>query len=137
MTFYYYVSTTSQTSLKWNTQRCVNGMSPRRLSGTYPRPPISTCLRRLLWVPNETPNNVGVIRLHRCRDVLLVGPYCFFKLLCHNLHLVEFYVSFKYQIKTPNFPCTNHEGNRNSLDYKVAELLLSFYYPEPLYMHRQ
>ena len=39
-TSHQYVSTTSQISLKWNTQR--------RLSGTYPRRPISTSLRRLL-----------------------------------------------------------------------------------------
>ena len=43
-----YVSTTSQKSLKWNTQRRHGGTLPRRLSGTYPRCPISTSLRRLL-----------------------------------------------------------------------------------------
>ena len=69
------------------------------------------------------------MRLHHvsellCRDVLLIGLYFFFKLLCHNLHLVGFYVSFKYQIKTPNFPSTDHEGNKSNLDYKLAELLL-------------
>ena len=61
---------TSQTSLKWNTQR--------RLSGTYPRRPISTSLRRLLKVPNKTPNNVVVVLLHHVsellfHDVMLVG----------------------------------------------------------------
>ena len=61
---------TSQTSLKWNTQR--------RLSGTYPRRPISTSLRRLLEVPNKTPNNVVVVLLHHVsellfHDVMLVG----------------------------------------------------------------
>ena len=104
-------------------------MSPRCLSGTYPRRPISTSLRRLLYVPNETPNNVAVIRFHhiselRCRDVLLVSLYYFFKLLCHNLHLVGFHVSFKCQIKTPNFSSTNQEGSKSSLDCKLAELLL-------------
>ena len=44
------VSSTSRTSLKWNTQQ--------RLSSTYPWRPISTSLRRLLYVPNETLNNV-------------------------------------------------------------------------------
>ena len=39
---------TSQTSLKWNTQWCLSGASPRRLSGKCPRRPISTSLRRSL-----------------------------------------------------------------------------------------
>ena len=52
------VSLTSRTSLKWNTQRRLSGTSLRRLSGTYPWRPISTSLRRLLYVPNETLNNV-------------------------------------------------------------------------------
>ena len=84
---HHYVSTTSQTSLKWNTQR--------RLSGTYPRRPISTSLQRLLWVPNKTPKNVVVVCLHhvselRFRDLLLVGLYYSFKSFCCNLHLVGF-----------------------------------------------
>ena len=37
-----HVSTTSQTSPKWNTQRLLSGTLPRRLSGTYPRLPMST-----------------------------------------------------------------------------------------------
>ena len=37
---------------------------------------------------------------------------------------IGFYVSFKYQIKKPNFFSTNEEGNKSSLDYKLAELLL-------------
>ena len=32
----------------------------------------------------------------RCRDALLVGLYYFFKLLCHDLHLVGFNVTLKY-----------------------------------------
>ena len=48
VTPHHFVSTTSQTSLKWNTQRRLSGTLPRRLSGTYPRRPISTSLRRLL-----------------------------------------------------------------------------------------
>ena len=52
------VSLTSRTSLKWNTQRRLSGTSLRRLSGTYPWGPISTSLRRLLYAPNETLNNV-------------------------------------------------------------------------------
>ena len=45
---HHYVSTTSQTSLKLDTQQRLSGTLPRRLSGTYPRRPISTSLRRLL-----------------------------------------------------------------------------------------
>ena len=62
--------------------------------------PITTSLRRFLQVPKETPNNVVVVvRLYhvselRCCDGLYVS-----KLLCHELNLVGFHVSFKYQIK--------------------------------------
>ena len=47
----------------------------------------------------ETANHVAVVRLHqvsqlRCRDVLYI-----FELLCHELSLVGFHVSFRYQIK--------------------------------------
>ena len=72
---HHYVSTTSQTSLKWNTQRRLSGTLPRCLSVMYPWGPISTSLRRLLKLPNETPSNVAVVRLHHtsklcCRDAL-------------------------------------------------------------------
>ena len=99
------VSSTSQASLKWNTQRRLSGTSPRRLSGMYPWSLISTSLRRLLEIPNETLNNIVVVRLHqlRCCDALLIGLYNVFKLLCHELNLVSFQVSFKYQIKQENF----------------------------------
>ena len=74
-------------------------------------------LRRLLKVPNETPNNVVVVRLHyilelRCRDVLFVGLYYVFKLLGHDLHLVGFHVSFKYQIKHQIFLVPNKAETR-------------------------
>ena len=39
---------TSQTSLKWNTQRRLSGKSPKGISSTYLRRPISTSLRCLL-----------------------------------------------------------------------------------------
>ena len=96
-----YVFTTSQTSLKWNTQRRLSGTLLRRLSGKHPRRPISRSLRRLL--PNKTPKNVAVVRLHhvsvsRFRDVLLVSLYYTFEFLCHNFHLVCFWDLFKYQI---------------------------------------
>ena len=35
----------------------------------------------------------------RYRDALLVGLYYVFKLLCHDLHLISFHVTFKYEIK--------------------------------------
>ena len=79
---HYYVSTTSQASLKWNTQP--------RLSHDVP-------LARLYNVSCKSqikqPKNVVVVCLHHVselpfRDVLLVGLYYIFKLLCLNLHLV-------------------------------------------------
>ena len=92
--------------------------SLRRLNGTYPRLPISMSPRRLLQVPNKTPNHVAVVRLHhvlelRCRDALLVGLYYAFMILCHDLHLLGFHVSFKYQIKNQNFVVpTRREATR-------------------------
>ena len=55
-------------------QRHLSGTPPRRLSGTCPRRPISTSLLRLLYFPNEIPNDIPVVRLYhvselRCRDV--------------------------------------------------------------------
>ena len=52
------------------------------IRGTYPRHH-STYLRRLLYVPNETPHNVAVVRLlHvselRCCDTFLIGLYYIF-----------------------------------------------------------
>ena len=87
---------------------CLIGTSLRRLNGTYQRLPISMSPRRLLQVPNKTPNCVAGVRLcHvlelRCRDALLVGLYYGFMILCHDLHLLGFHVSFKYQIKHQNF----------------------------------
>ena len=91
----HYVSTTSQTSLKRNTQRRLSGTLPRRLSGTYPRRHIGMSLRCLLKVPNKTPKNVVAVCLHhvlelRFHEILLVGLYYTFKLLCPNFHLVGF-----------------------------------------------
>ena len=82
-------------SNKSQTQWRVSGTLPRRLSSTFPRRPISTSLQRLLQVPNKTPKNVVVVRLHhfpelRFCDVLLVGLCYTFKLLWHNLSLVGF-----------------------------------------------
>ena len=104
MTSHEYVSITSQTSLKWNTQWRLSGTSPRRLSGTCPWRPISTFLQRLLQAANETLKKVAVVRLYhvselRCCEAFLAGPYYVFKLLCHYLYVVGFHVSFKYQIK--------------------------------------
>ena len=53
----------------------------------YPRRPISTSPRRLLQVPNKTPNNVAVVRLHhasqlRCPDALLLDFYYVFMFPC-------------------------------------------------------
>ena len=71
-TSHQYVSTTSQANLKWNTQGRFSGKSRRRLSGTYLRRPISASLRRLLQVPNETLNNVAVVRLHHVSEYVVV-----------------------------------------------------------------
>ena len=102
------VSSTSQTSPKWNTQQRLSGTSPRCFSGTHPWRPISTSLRRLLYVPNETLSKFAVVHLYhvsglRYCDALLIGLYYVSKLLCHELNLVSFHVSFKYQIKQQNF----------------------------------
>ena len=69
-----YVFTTSRTSLKLNIQRRLIATSPRRLNGTYPRLSISTFLRRLLQIPNETPNNVTVVRLHHVLTYVAATP---------------------------------------------------------------
>ena len=111
------VSTTSRTGLKWNTKQSLSGTSPRGLSGTYLWRPFSTSRLRLMYVPNETPNKVAVVRLDHfselhCRDALLVGLYYVFKLLCHDLHLVDFHVSFKYQTKQQNFLASTSRETR-------------------------
>ena len=127
-TSHQYVSMTSQISLKWNTQRRLRGTSSRRLSGTHPRRPISTSL---MLVPNETANNVAVVRLHlvsefRCCDAL----YLLLSLLRFQITLSWLpsgrFSSFIYtSYQTPHFSSTNQEGNkRNSWDYKLVELLL-------------
>ena len=113
-TFHQYVSTMSQLSLKWNTQR--------RLLGTYPRYPISTPLLCLLYVPNEIPNNVATTPPHVA--VTLLRRLFSRSLLHFQVTLpwaqsgVGFHATFKYQIK-------HQEGNKkSSLDHKLAELLL-------------
>ena len=73
--------------------------------------------RRLKQVSNETPSNIAVVRLHhvwelRCREALLVGLYYVFKLLYHDLHLVGFHLSLKYQIKHQIFPVTTSSETR-------------------------
>ena len=78
-TFHQFVSSTSQTSLKWNTQWRLSGTSPRSLRSRYLLRPISTSLRRLLLLPNETHNNVAVVRFPqvselRCREALSLVP---------------------------------------------------------------
>ena len=100
-----YVSTTSQTILKWNTQRRLDGTSPkrfsvaspwhltgtshRRLKRTYQRRPIITSPRRLKQVLYETPNDVSVARY---QDVSVVR--------IHDVPLARLYnVSCKSQIK--------------------------------------
>ena len=140
-----YVSTISQTSLKWNTQR--------RLSGTFPW--------RLKQVSNETPNNVSVVRTHNVSLVRLYDISCnsqmkhpITSLLRASLHHISelhscdalflLRSSLRFQVtlswppygrfsrlswisnRTPNFSSTNHEGNKKrSLDYKVREFQLS------------
>ena len=110
-------------------QRRLSGTSPRLFSGTYPRRPISTSLRRLMLVPNETSNNVAVARLYhiseiRCYDVLSLLRYYVFKLLWHHFHLIGFQVSFIHQTKHL-FSSTNQKWNkRSSLGYKLVEILL-------------
>ena len=120
-TFHQCASWTSQTSLKWNTQWSLINTSPRLLSGTYIWRPISTSVRRLLEVPNKTLNNIPVVRLHqvselRCCDPLLIGLYYIFKLLCHELNLIGFHVSFKNKIKQQHFlVSTSRETRRVGL----------------------
>ena len=128
-TSHQYVSTTSQISLKWITQQCLSGMSPRRLSGTYAQRPISTSLWRLL--PNETPNNVAVVRLNhvselRCRDALsLLRSLLRFQITLSWPPSGRFSSFIYTSNQTPHFSSTNQEGNkRSSLDYKLVELLL-------------
>ena len=133
------VSSTSQKSLKWNTQRRLSGTSPRRLSGTYAWLPISTSLRRLLLVPNETLNNVAVVRLHlvselRCCDALLMSLYYAFKLLNYELNLIGFHVSFKYQIKRQNFLVpTRRETRRVGLQTSRTFIIFKIYYIHQLF----
>ena len=106
-TSHQHVSTTSQTSLKWNTQRRLSATLPRRLSGSILDVPIvrlydASCKSQikhpitLLWYVSTT---------SRCYvfATSLVGLYYAFRLPCHNVHLVGFYVSFKYQIKPQVF----------------------------------
>ena len=45
------------------------------------------------------PNNVAVVRLHHVSELRCCAGLYVFKLLCHELNLVGFHASFKYQIK--------------------------------------
>ena len=82
------------------------------------------------WIINKLPLNVShrTSRLYQTPDAenfaklfsgltplnnaLLVGLYYVFKLLCHDLHLVGFHVSFKYQIKHQIFLVPNRRETR-------------------------
>ena len=72
-----------------------------------------------------------MVRLHhtlelRCRDVLLVGRYYVFKLIFHDLHLVGFHISFKYQMKHQKFLVpTRRETRRAVWKTPVLESLFS------------
>ena len=61
-----------------------------------------------VYLNDVSNNNVVVVCLRPvsellCCNALLVSLYYFFKLLCHDLHLVGFHISFKYQIKNQIF----------------------------------
>ena len=116
-----YVSTTSYWNVVTTSQKDVTrhpiSTSPRRLKQVSNETPNVSVVRqqdvsmahirnvilvrplqRSLLVPNETPGNIAVVRLHhvlkiRCHDALLVGLYYIFKWLCHDLHLVGFHAS--------------------------------------------
>ena len=117
------------------------GMLWRRLMGTQWWRPISGSPRRLKQVSNETPNDVSVVRhqdvsvvrIHNIPLVRLCDVFCnsqtkhlitslqyvstasrsyVFKLLCHDLHLVGFQVSFKHQIKHHIFLVPTRWGKR-------------------------
>ena len=99
-----YVSATSQLSLKRNTQRRLSGLSPSRLSGTYPGRPVRlykfSCNFQmkhaitLLWYVSTTSRSYVV-----ATPCLFYGLCYVFRLLCYDLHLVGFHASFKHQIK--------------------------------------
>ena len=117
MTSHQYVSTTSQISLKWSTQRRLSGTLPRRhihnvpLVGLYDvscnsqmKHPITS-----LWYVSTTSRSYFV-----ATPCLYYGLYYVFKLLFPDLHN-----------QTLHFSSTNQEGNKRiSLDYKPVELLL-------------
>ena len=47
-----------------------------------------------------------------CCDVLLLGIYYVFKLLCQHLHLERFHISFMYQVKYQIFLVPNKRETR-------------------------
>ena len=55
---------------------------------------------------------------------LYYGVYYVFKLLCHDLQLVGFHISFKHRIKHHIVVPTRSEKRRSSFHYKLVELLL-------------
>ena len=56
---------------------------------------------------------------------MLVGIYNVSNLLCHDLYLVGFHVSLKYEIKHQTFlVLTKRERKKSGLGYQVVELLL-------------
>ena len=124
-TSHQYVSPTSQISLKWNPQRRLSGTSPRRLSGTYPRRPVRlykfSCNPQIkhaitsLWYVSTTSRSYVV-----ATPYIFYGLYYVFRLLCYDLHLTGFHVSFNHQIKDHIFLVPT---KTSSFDYKL-ELLL-------------
>ena len=51
---------------------------------------------------------------------LYYGIYYVFKLLCHDLQLVDFHISFKNRIKHHIVVPTRREKKRSSFDYKLV-----------------
>ena len=65
---------------------------------------------------NKAPKNFAVVRLQHVLKLCCCNGLYVFKLLCQELNLVCFHVSFKYQIKLQIFS-TNQEGKyKSSLD---------------------
>ena len=121
-TSHHYVFTTSQKSLKWNTQWRLSGTSARRLCNKHIHdvPLVRlynvSCKSQLTGL-TETPSNIAVVRLHHVSELRCCDGLYVFKLLCHELNLVGFHVSFKYQIKHQMFlVLIRRETNKSILD---------------------
>ena len=74
-----------------------------------------------LWYVSTTPQSYVV-----ATPCLYYRLYYVFKLLCHDLHLVGFNVSFKYQIKHQSFLVPTRRETKEVVwvIYKLIELLL-------------